>query len=102
MSDDLRPFKELIKNHCGLLLEGIAEDRLRKALQTAAQVEGKKLGDLLPLLQKNQDLTKDLVSQLTVNETYFFRENAQIQLLTSHLIPRLFSLHGKNRPLKIL
>jgi chemotaxis protein methyltransferase CheR len=102
MSDDLRPFNELIRNHCGLLLEGIAEDRLRKALQTAAQVEGKKIRDLLPLLQKNQDLTKDLVSQLTVNETYFFRENAQIQLLTKHLIPRLFSLNGKNQPLRIL
>lgn len=102
MKEDLRPFKDLIKNHCGLLLEGIAEDRLRKALQTAAQIEGKNLEDLFRLLQNNGELIKDLVSQLTVNETYFFRENAQIQLLTHQLLPRLFKLRGSNQPLKIL
>ncbi|MDR5898492.1 CheR family methyltransferase [Halomonas vilamensis] len=102
MSDELWPFKDLIKNHCGLLLEGIAEDRLHKTLQMAARVEGKSLKALLPVLQKNKELVKDLVDQLTVNETYFFRENAQIELLTHQLLPRLRKLQGKNRPLKIL
>ncbi|MYL24446.1 hypothetical protein GLV89_11735 [Halomonas alkaliantarctica] len=102
MHNALHPFKALIKQHCGLLLEGIAEDRLHKALQTAARVENKRLEDLLPMLQQNEELIKDLVSQLTVNETYFFRENAQLELLTQHLLPRWLRLKGHHPPVNIL
>jgi len=101
MKEDLSAFKQLIKEHCGLQLEGIAEDRLRKALLAAATTAGiRQLQDFYPLLCKNSELVSDLVSQLTVNETYFFRENSQIELLTQHLLPRL--LDFKNQPIKIL
>jgi len=101
MKEDLTAFKQLIKRHCGLQLEGIAEDRLRKALKAAAITAGvQHLQDFLPLLVRDTELTSDLVSQLTVNETYFFRESSQIELLTQQLLPRL--LNHKKKPIKIL
>lgn len=103
MSEDLGAFKQLIKQHCGLQLEGLAEDRLRKALLAAATTAGvRQLKDFLKLLQKDEVLIKELISHLTVNETYFFRENGQIELLIKQLLPRLFKLHGQQRPLRIL
>ncbi|WP_114416599.1 CheR family methyltransferase [Marinospirillum perlucidum] len=103
MKEDLQQFKTLIRDHCGLLLEGIAEERLEKALHTAAGVAGcKRLQDFFPRLQKDPELVKDLVSQLTVNETYFFRENSQFELLVKRLLPRIQALAGGRQPLRLL
>lgn len=103
MSEDLAPFKQLIKAHCGLQLEGLAEERLRKALQAATLATGVgQLPALLARLKKEPELVKDLVSHLTVNETYFFREKSQLDLLVAALLPRLQQLKSPGQPIKLL
>nr|WP_052063569.1 CheR family methyltransferase [Nitrincola sp. A-D6] len=102
MSLELAPFKELIYNHCGLVLEGIAEDRLSKALNLAATRLGyQDLRQYFRLLEKNPEEFEQLISALTVNETYFFREPDQIALFTNQLVPRLLARQAC-RPLRIL
>ncbi|SFX52260.1 CheR family methyltransferase [Marinospirillum alkaliphilum] len=103
MSQELASFKKLIHEHCGLLLEGIAEERLRKALQKSAQQAGcTGLVDYEKLIRRDAEQFDRLISLLTVNETYFFREPEQIQLCIRELVPRLLALPGRNGPLRIL
>ncbi|WP_417581121.1 CheR family methyltransferase [Nitrincola sp.] len=102
MSLELAPFKTLIYNHCGLVLEGIAEDRLNKALNQAVTRLGcQNLQQYYRLLESNSEQFEQLISALTVNETYFFREPDQIALFTNQLIPRLLARQSR-RPLRIL
>jgi chemotaxis protein methyltransferase CheR len=102
MSRELAPFKALIYNHCGLVLEGIAEDRLNKALNLAVTRLGcQDLQQYFCLLEKSPEQFEQLISALTVNETYFFREPDQIALFTNQLVPRLLARQTR-RPLRIL
>lgn len=45
---------------------------------------------------------QSLINFITVNETYFFREKEQFNILESHILPRLNKLLSKNRPIRIL
>ncbi|BBI53654.1 hypothetical protein HORIV_60750 [Vreelandella olivaria] len=67
------PFKALVHQRCGLHLEGLAEARLFRAVASLQASTG--LTDTTQLLRKiSRDpvLFDQFVSQLTVNETYFF------------------------------
>lgn len=99
----LLSFKKLVHAHCGLVLEGIAEDRLLKALQKGAmQKNCASLQDYERLIRSDKQQFEQLISELTVNETYFFREPEQIQLLTSVLIPQVLARKTHSGPVRIL
>lgn len=103
MSVSLLSFKKMIYAHCGLVLEGIAEDRLRKILQQSSQQAG--CSDLKAyerLVRSDQQQFDALVCQLTVNETYFFREPEQLKLLTDVLIPQVLAHKTLGQPVRIL
>ena len=88
----LLAFKKLVHAHCGLVLEGIAEDRLHKALlKNAEQLGCQDLQDYERLVRRDKQSFEQLISQLTVNETYFFREPEQIQLLSEVLVPQVLA-----------
>lgn len=94
--------KDLVRQRCGLVLDGIAEDRLRAALQRALQAQGQAdLPRLQRALEADSLLFDHLVSQLTINETYFFREPHQIELCVQHILPRLQQA-DQQRPLRVL
>ncbi|MBE0507324.1 MAG: protein-glutamate O-methyltransferase CheR, partial [Marinospirillum sp.] len=102
-SAELARFKTRIYEHCGLLLEGIAEDRLRKAIQKSATQAGCiGLDAYYRLINSDTEEFDALISQLTVNETYFFREPEQIQLFSKVLIPRLLEHRSGHQPIRIL
>ena len=99
----LLSFKKMIHAHCGLVLEGIAEDRLHKALvDNSAQSGCASLLEYEQLVRRDQQQFDQLISQLTVNETYFFREVEQIQLLTEALIPQVLAHKQQCGPVRIL
>ncbi len=97
----LDPFKQWVHQRCGLHLEGLAEARLTRAID-ALQVElGTQNSDvLLAHLRQDNDLFDRFVSQLTVNETYFFREPETIQWLVDTYLPRRLAEQGG--PLRLL
>lgn len=99
----LLSFKKMIHAHCGLVLEGIAEDRLHKALlKSSEQASCASLLEYEQLVRRDQQQFEHLISQLTVNETYFFRESEQIQLLTEVLIPQVLAQKKHAGPVRIL
>jgi chemotaxis protein methyltransferase CheR len=100
---DLEPFKKLIKQRCGLILEGLGEEKLATVL--AQRLIVTKFGNSAEYyfhLQGSSDEFQDLVNLLTINETYFFREVEQLHLLTERLVPRLLMQREDNQPLRIL
>ncbi len=99
----LLAFKKLVHAHCGLVLEGIAEDRLHKALlKNAEQLGCQDLQDYERLVRRDKQSFEQLISQLTVNETYFFREPEQIQLLSEVLVPQVLAQKNGSGPVRIL
>ena len=77
----LDAFKQLVYDYAGLLLDGtVAEQRLQQHLQQMQQQLGLDTEHLLKHLQQSRPELNNLISQLTVNETYFFREPEQINL----------------------
>jgi len=100
---DLEPFKKLIKQRCGLILEGLGEEKLATVL--AQRITVTKFGtsvEYYSYLQGSSDEFQDLINLLTINETYFFREVEQLRLLTERLVPRLLMQREDSRPLRIL
>lgn len=100
--NELAPFKQLVYDYAGLLLEGkVAEQRLQQHLQQTGQRLGLDTTRLLELLRQSRASLDKLISQLTVNETYFFREPEHINLFVQKLLPRLLE-QADNRPVRIL
>jgi len=100
---DLTPFADLIKRRCGLGFEDDRRALLDLALRRRMAETG--LGDGLDyftrLMASDREF-HDLVSLLTINETYFFREPQHLTLLAERLVPRLLGRAARRTPLRIL
>jgi len=51
---------------------------------------------------KDKNLLQELINTVTVNETYFFRENYQFESLINEVLPKLHSLKPSNQSIRIL
>ncbi len=103
MSLLLSPFQTLIKARTGLMLEGANSlDKLATAIQAGMELEriSNPEGYLVQLTE-NQSSFQALINRLTINETYFFREPEQIELLVDVFIPHWQQQWG-GRPIRIL
>jgi len=92
----LTPFKDLVHRRCGLHLEGLAEARLVKAveaLQTDTDIND--TSKLIAQLEQNEAMFDRFISQLTVNETYFYREPEALHWLADTYLPRRLAEKGK-------
>jgi chemotaxis protein methyltransferase CheR len=54
------------------------------------------------IFQRNSKLLDKIVSVITVNETYFFRENYQFEALIKYVIPELDKIRPLNESINIL
>ena len=100
---NLTPFKTIIKQRCGLTIEGIAEKQLQLALD--ARIAGcnvKNHETYLKQLMFDDHEFYELVCLLTINETYFYREQEQLSFLVNNLAPRFLSYKQDNTPIRIL
>lgn len=95
-------FASLIKRRCGL---SFAEDRrplLETALHRRRTATGLDDAGYFGRLIGCDREFGELVSLLTINETYFRREPQHLALLTERLLPRLLARSGRRLPLRIL
>lgn len=95
------PFKQLVEDYSGLEFSGVAEQRLVTEVSKKLEQLGVGLEGYLQQLRDSPAAMTELVNQLTVNETYFYREPEQIHLFVQQLLPRLQRL-APDRPLRIL
>ncbi len=101
---NLLPFKELIRTRCGLEFNGIAEKPLQDAIELRLRALG--LADesaYFMRLSANETEFEELVSMLTINETYFYREPDQINFFLNRLLPSLIQAKPpEDRVIRIL
>jgi chemotaxis protein methyltransferase CheR len=94
MSDsEFRMLSEQLRRHCGLHFG--AESRYvfeRRVLRRVRELELTSFSAYLLLLRNGSERDGELarlVDELTINETYFFRERAQLAALVSEILPEL-------------
>jgi len=87
---DLTRFKGVIKERCGLYFEDPRATKLFDSINARMSATGLDSPEQYYncLLSDTEEFQR-LVTLLTVNETYFFREPFHIDLLVSRLIPEL-------------
>lgn len=99
---DLVLFKELVHQRSGLQFEAMAESSLMLALKKRMMAnQGEPPSAYYARLLGNESEFDELVSLLTINETYFYREPKQLDLLVNQLLPDLLA-KGRGLPLRIL
>jgi chemotaxis protein methyltransferase CheR len=100
---DLSPFKDFIKRCCGLSFDEARAATLENGIQTRMSALGLIApANYLECLTRDHKEFDNLVSLLTVNETYFFREPVHLQVLTERLVPRLLASRKLNEKIRIM
>lgn len=103
MMVDLAPFKDLIVSHCGLVFENERNVTLEKGIRTRIGKTASASGeDYLTLLRRDPNEFTHLVDLLTVNETYFFREPAHLEILSRKIVPAIIEGERRCDPVRIL
>lgn len=75
----------------GLRLDPSTQTRLARCVQEAATARNQDLGAYVSSLESDAGALQDLLDRITVQETSFFRDPGQFEVLARHVLP---SLHG--------
>lgn len=75
-----------------------AESGMRRAMSALGIREP---AELAQAVEARGDARDALLAELTVGETYFFREASQLDLLRTDVLPALRSTRGANKPLRM-
>ena len=101
---DLTPFSNLIKDRCGFsfndIRTAILEDSIRKRM---SEIGAESCTKYFNSIVDSRAEFCQLINLLTVNETYFFREPAHLDVLATRIVPALLAVKTKpNDKLKIV
>jgi len=100
---NIQPFQSLVKEKCGLCFEAEKVAVLNDGiLARMAQCGLTRDTEYLACLRQDDDEFHSLVNLLTVNETYFFREPAHLDLLADKLLPEMLPYKTPSEPVRIL
>ncbi|MEA4857181.1 CheR family methyltransferase [Solidesulfovibrio sp.] len=99
---DLAPFHALIRDRCGILIQGNREPALTQAVRARVAALGIAPGGYYARLAASREEFQELVNLLTVNETYFFREPEHIRFVVDTLAPRCLAARCRTAPVRIL
>lgn len=92
-TDVFRLIRDFIRDYCGMYFDDKSKDTLERRLNRRLNVHHiKDFREYYRLLMYDKDRDKELqtiIDILTVNETYFFRENSQLVALSKEIVPEL-------------
>ena len=94
----------LVRRRTGLVFSEARRSAFETGLQTAmrqAKLSDPDLKTYLARLAVEPALLDDLVAEITVGETYFFREPRQFAVLRGDILPALLSGRPPDRPLRV-
>lgn len=96
-----RQLRDFIYEKTGIYIADSKKYLIENRLSKRIEEKGLKgFEEYLTLLKKNDEELKRLYDAITTNETYFFRENQQIEVLIKDLVPRITETKG-SRDIKI-
>lgn len=88
---------EVLAREAGMACPPDRERALQQALQECCRRHGiRDAESYLLSLEDRPSLLDDLVDELTVGETYFFRDTAQFDLVRGKILPTLIRDHGSS------
>jgi chemotaxis protein methyltransferase CheR len=96
-------YKQLIEDNCGIHIDSFRTSILKKAIEK--RMELLKINDdcrYLEYIQREESELKDLICLLTINESYFFREDSQFYLLVDTIIPQILAQEKEDSQIRIL
>lgn len=90
---DLGWLQERVFRHSGFIVPDRSLPLLRRALANTAQRRGESIADLCRQLRKPAESAAmaALINEVTIGESYFFRDPEQMQLLRAQLLPQLIA-----------
>ena len=100
---DLASFCNLIRERTGIVHDGSRLPRLRDAI--SLRMSGREIdsrNEYLGLLLRDPIEFGRLVSLITINETYFYREPSCLRVLSERLIPELLRDRAPGTEIKLL
>lgn len=103
--NDLKRFAELIQQVAGMEITPAREGDLRRAISRRLNELPSRDPDVLfasltdPTLQHEQ--LESLLADLTVGETYFFRDRPQMDALETKILPEVLERNAKTRTIRI-
>jgi chemotaxis protein methyltransferase CheR len=93
--DEFRLLRELFNQHCGLSFgpesRPVLERRLRERLNALGLSSFGEYYQLLRSPERGRAELDEAIDLVTINETYFFREEYQLRAFKDELLPRLVS-----------
>lgn len=102
----LAPLQQWIKARCGLQFEGQDAAKLVRAVYERSRAQDVPVDTYVERLLQGGAASdaqfQELVNLLTINETYFFRECEQLDLLVQRILPRWLVRTGGQTPIRIL
>ncbi|MEY2461452.1 MAG: chemotaxis protein methyltransferase CheR [Acidimicrobiaceae bacterium] len=80
---------EVLRSRAGFRADPALHGRLVRCLADAAEAEGCGIDDYVAGLSSNDEAIQSLVDRVTIQESSFFRDDAQFLAFADHLLPRL-------------
>lgn len=104
-NDQYDRFQKLILQRTGMLFGVKRRNALGRGVtmlsEKAAQNDLDRYFQKLEATETDSPLWDALIEELTVGETYFFRDENQIQILREHLLPQIIAGHKHDRRIRI-
>ena len=97
--------RELVHNYSGIILERVTSRSVDKKIHTQMKHFGvSKTDDYITILEgfeHNSKAMDDLIADLTVSESYFFRNPAQFEYILETLLPEFYKRNGSSMPIRV-
>lgn len=92
----------LLGARTGLMFRTDDCDRVEQGIRAAMQrADLNDLGAYAHLLERDQDVWDDLIVELTVGETYFFREPQQFAFIRDEALPAILQQRGLDHTIRV-
>ena len=97
------PFQKIVEERCGLVFDGEMRKNLFNGLSARMSITGNTSHqDYRNRLLSDEAEFLSLISLLTNNETYFFREPIHLEIMATHLLPDLLTRRQRGNQVRIL
>lgn len=103
--DVFRLLRDFIRDYCGIYFDDasrfIIERRLQRRLKLLFLDDFRDYYRFLLYDRKRDEEIKEAIDLLTVNETYFFREQNQLRAFSEEILPELKEMNKEKKRLRI-
>ncbi|MBI5178484.1 MAG: protein-glutamate O-methyltransferase CheR [Nitrospinae bacterium] len=103
--EEQKLLSDCVRGYAGLVFSGAQEylfqKRIKRRMDANKLVSAREYYHFLRFDPRRDDEMRELINLLTVNETYFFRETPQIEMVSRELLPALKERRSREKTVRI-